>query len=310
MRDAFMKALSVEASLNSDTVLITGDLGFGVLNNFAEQFPNQFFNAGVAEQNMAAIACGMALEGCNVFIYSIANFPTLRCFEQIRNDICYHDANVTIVSIGGGFSYGQLGMSHFATEDLSVMRSLPNMKIIVPGDDNEAEQLTTEIHNLKGPKYLRIDKSCADYPKTMKHALGRPNVLGDKGEVVIFAIGGIIKEAISASKTISEELKCEVKVVGINCLKPLVEDEILEQILDARAIITVEENSLINGFGSAIQGIMCDNEYGAVPFYRYGITDVFPNVVGDQMYLRGQFGLRGNQIASTFLNKFANRNGR
>jgi len=114
--------------------LITGDLGFGVLTDFAERFPRQYLNVGVAEQNMVGIATGLALEGRIVFTYSIANFGTLRCLEQIRNDACYHNANVKVVSMGGGFSYGALGISHHATEDISILRALPDITVVVPGD--------------------------------------------------------------------------------------------------------------------------------------------------------------------------------
>ena len=122
MRDLFIKTLSELSEENSDIILITGDLGFGVLDDFRKRFPDNFINAGVAEQNMTGIATGLALEGKKVFTYSIGNFPTLRCLEQIRNDACYHNANVKIVSIGGGFSYGALGISHHATEDLAILR--------------------------------------------------------------------------------------------------------------------------------------------------------------------------------------------
>ena len=131
MRDAFVERLSELAAEDPRICLITGDLGFGVLDDFARHFPDQYINAGVAEQNMTAIAAGMALEGHVVFTYSIGNFPTLRCLEQIRNDVCYHNANVTIVAIGGGFSYGVLGMSHHATEDIAIMRALPEMTVVV-----------------------------------------------------------------------------------------------------------------------------------------------------------------------------------
>ena len=125
MRDAFVAELSEIAAVDPSVMLITGDLGFGVLTDFADRFPDQFINAGVAEQNMTGLAAGLALEGHKVFTYSIANFTTLRCLEQLRNDVCYHDADVTAVAVGGGFSYGQLGMSHFATEDLAILRALP-----------------------------------------------------------------------------------------------------------------------------------------------------------------------------------------
>ena len=144
MRDAFIESLSKIAENDKDIFLITGDLGFGVLDNFSEKFPSQFLNVGVAEQNMTGIAVGLALSGYKVFTYSIANFTTLRCLEQIRNDACYHNANVNVVSIGGGFGYGALGMSHHATEDLSIMRSLPNIEVIAPGDDFETTEATSD----------------------------------------------------------------------------------------------------------------------------------------------------------------------
>ena len=134
MRDVFIAALSEIAAANPDVIIITGDLGFGVLDDFERNFPRQYINAGVAEQNMTAVAAGLALSGKIVFTYSIANFPTLRCLEQLRNDVCYHKANVIAVSIGGGFSYGGLGASHHATEDIAIMRALPNMHALVPSD--------------------------------------------------------------------------------------------------------------------------------------------------------------------------------
>ena len=131
MRDRFINELTSLLTEFPEIILITGDLGFGVLDHFRKSFPKNFINAGVAEQNMTGIATGMALEGKIVFTYSIANFSTLRCLEQIRNDACYHGVNVNIVSIGGGFSYGALGISHHATEDLSIMRSIPDITIVV-----------------------------------------------------------------------------------------------------------------------------------------------------------------------------------
>src|SRR5436853_382860 len=142
MRTAFVNRLMQLAEVRKDVALITGDLGFGVLDEFEKRFPDQYINAGVAEQNMTAIATGMALEGHVVFTYSIGNFPTLRCLEQIRNDVCYHGANVKIVCVGGGMSYGPLGTSHHATEDLAALRSLPRMLVVSPCDLWEAAEAT------------------------------------------------------------------------------------------------------------------------------------------------------------------------
>ena len=142
MRDTFVRTLIALAKEDPNIELMTGDLGFGVLKPFWEQLPDQFVNAGIAEQNMTSAAAGMALEGKTVFTYSIGNFPTLRCLEQIRNDCAYHHANVKIVCVGGGFVYGSLGMSHQATEDIAVMRALPDVAVLCPGDLVEAEEAT------------------------------------------------------------------------------------------------------------------------------------------------------------------------
>ena len=161
MRDAFIAELMEMAEHDPSIMLITGDLGFGVLNAYIERFPHQFLNAGVAEQNMTGLAAGLALEGHKVYTYSIGNFTTLRCLEQLRNDVCYHDADVTAVAVGGGFSYGQLGMSHFATEDLAILRALPNMTVVAPSDPWETRVLTRQMAAAPGPKYLRLDKGKA-----------------------------------------------------------------------------------------------------------------------------------------------------
>jgi len=159
MRTAFVRTLTQLAEKDPRIQLITGDLGFGVLEAYAKRFPKQYLNAGVAEQNMTGLATGMALCGKTVFTYSIGNFPTLRCLEQVRNDICYHNANVKIVCIGGGFAYGSLGISHHATEDLAILRALPNMTVVAPGDPIETEAATRACAEWPGPCYLRLGKA-------------------------------------------------------------------------------------------------------------------------------------------------------
>ena len=301
MRDAFIKALGVIAEDDPDTILITGDLGFSVLDGFAERFPDQFINAGVAEQNMTAIACGMAMEGCTVYTYSIGNFPTLRCLEHLRNDVCYHDANVTAVAIGGGFSYGQLGMSHFATEDLAILRSLPNMQVIAPGSAEEAEQLVPQIHARPGPKYLRIDKSNADFAPGTAFTLGEPTVIGNGDDAVIFAMGGIVREAQEAAESLVRDHGLAVRVVALNMLKPLDPARVAEAAAGTRLVATLEEHSTVNGLGTAIREALADTGHGALPVLKFGIGDRYPSVVGDQMYLRDHFGLSGPHVAKGIL---------
>jgi len=158
MRTAFIKTLFEIAKNDNSIYLIVGDLGFGVVTRFMEELPNQFINAGVAEQNMTGVATGMALSGKTVFTYSIANFPIIRCLEQIRNDVCYHKASVIITVVGGGMSYGSLGTSHHATEDIAVMRAMPNMVVIAPGDPVETRMAVEALIQYRGPAYLRLGR--------------------------------------------------------------------------------------------------------------------------------------------------------
>lgn len=159
MRNAFIQELVTLAREHPQIALIVGDLGYSVIEPFADEFPDRFVNAGVAEQNMTGLAAGMASEGYHVFTYSIANFPTFRCAEQIRNDIAYHKLPVTVVSVGGGLAYGALGYSHHAVQDYALMRTLPNMLIAAPGDPMETRACMRYLVQHPGPSYLRLGKA-------------------------------------------------------------------------------------------------------------------------------------------------------
>jgi transketolase len=159
MRSAFINSLVAAAEINENIVLVVGDLGFGVIEPFASRFPKRFFNAGVAEQNMMGLAAGLASEGFHVFVYSIANFPTFRCSEQIRNDVDYHNLPVTVVAVGGGMAYGNLGYSHHAVQDYALIRTMPNMLIAAPGDPMEVTACMRYLINNPQPSYLRIGKA-------------------------------------------------------------------------------------------------------------------------------------------------------
>src|SRR5688500_14621230 len=159
MRDAFIKELLIQAASRDDAFLIVGDLGYSVIEPFAEQFKDRFLNAGIAEQNMTGLAAGLAQTGFNVFTYSIANFPTIRCLEQIRNDVCYHRANVKVVSVGAGLAYGSLGYSHHAVQDLDCLRSLPGMLVATPCDPLETKAFVEYLCGHDGPAYLRLGKA-------------------------------------------------------------------------------------------------------------------------------------------------------
>ena len=159
MRTAFIKQLIEEAKTNDKIFLLIGDLGYNVVTPFAEAYPDRFINVGICEQNMVGIASGLAMNGYNVYLYSIGNFPTLRCIEQIRNDVCYYNGNVKVVSVGAGFAYGSSGVSHHATEDIGMMRTLPNMVICSPSDPSEAKAITHISAQYNGCMYIRLGKA-------------------------------------------------------------------------------------------------------------------------------------------------------
>lgn len=298
MRDAFIRALTRRTEADPSVVLITGDLGFGVLTDYAKRFPENFVNAGVAEQNMTAIAAGMALEGRQAYTYSIANFTTLRCLEQIRNDVCYHDANVKIVAVGGGFSYGALGMSHFATEDLAILRALPNMRVVAPAEVWEVEDLFEQIADDPGPIYVRLDKGAGGSLRRPGEAatLGRMRRVREGSDATLVAIGAILREALEAAETLSRE-GVECRVLSAHTLKPFDRDEAIAAARETMGVVAIEEHTTIGGLGAALAETFL--EAGAPPrfFKRIGLPDTFPTVVGDQDYLRREYRLDAMAVA-------------
>lgn len=291
MRAAFIKRLLEITEHDKRIFLVTGDLGFGVLDEFERRFPDQYLNAGVAEQNMTAVATGLALEGHIPFTYSIGNFPTLRCLEQVRNDACYHGANVKVVSVGGGFSYGPLGMSHHATEDLSIMRAVPGIVVCAPGSAFEALRAVDALIAHDGPAYLRLERAAANFSDdpNIPFILGRARVLRDGRDLTLFSIGGITAEAVAAAEKL-DGLGIRCRVLSMHTLKPLDVEAIKSAVQQTGAILTVEENSILGGLGGAVAEV-CLEAGARVPFRRLGIQDTYVSAVGDQSYLRTQAGI-------------------
>lgn len=287
------------AAENPKVFLVTGDMGFGVLTPFAQRFPTQYLNAGVAEQNMTGLATGLALEGRIVFTYSIANFPTLRCLEQIRNDACYHNANVKVVAIGGGFSYGALGISHHATEDLAILRSLPNLTVVAPGDGWEAVEATGALVRTPGPAYLRLDKSgAADTSRPgERFELGRARWLRRGSDLTLVSIGGILGHVLAAAAELTTA-GIDCGVLSVHTLKPLDGEALLEAALETGGILTVEEHCVDGGLGGAVAEICL--ELGAPPrrFGRIGLRAGFSSIVGSQEYLRSRYGIDQKAIVA------------
>jgi transketolase len=291
LRTAFFHALLDEATANERVYLVTGDLGFGVVEPFAERLPLQYLNAGVAEQNMTAIAAGLALSGKTVFTYSIANFPTIRCLEQIRNDVCYHDADVKIVAVGGGFSYGSLGMSHHATEDIALMRALPGMSVIAPGDPLEVDAATRLLAAMPGPCYLRLGRAGERnvHSDVADFRIGRAIMLRDGGDLTIISTGGMLETVMNAAERLAR-LGIQARVLSMHTIKPLDEEAVLQAAAETGAVLTVEEHSLLGGLGSAVAEVLAENGVGTA-FRRLGVPSAFARTAGSQEYLRTCFGL-------------------
>ena len=284
MRDTFVRNLTQLAHEDPDVFLIVGDLGYGVIEEFASTFPNRFLNAGISEQNMMGMAGGLAATGYKVFVYSIANFPTMRCLEQIRNDVAYHNLNVTIVSVGAGFAYGTLGYSHFAVEDLAVMRVLPNLEIYSPGDTIELESMLPHMLKKPGPKYLRLGKN-GELPlgESLFTNIRAPRLLNEGSKVVVLSTGGIGIEVVKAINELAMSERVQVAHISVPILSFLSIDSInLEKY---EKIITVEEHVLEGGFGSFILEYL-EMSPQRILVKRLGIPRTFAYEVGDQQFLR------------------------
>lgn len=297
MRDAFVRTLIELATKNKNIELVTGDLGFGVLKPFWEQCPDQFTNAGIAEQNMTSLAAGMALEGKVVFTYSIGNFPTLRCLEQIRNDCAYHKANVKIVCVGGGLVYGSLGMSHHATEDIAVMRALPDVVVMAPGDLVEAEAATKAIASYPGTCYLRLGRGGEKkiHEKIENFQIGKAIEVYKGREIAIFSTGAIFDEVLGAYNLLKKN-EYNPSVYTFPTVKPIDKEVIRKCAEDFELIVTCEEHNIIGGFGSAVAEVLAEMKERKAVLLRIGLDDQYSTEVGTQKYLRTQYGMDAKNI--------------
>jgi len=292
MRSAFVTTLIERAKQDKDIYLLTGDLGFSVFERFKEEFPTRFIDCGVAEQNMIGVAVGLALSGKKVIVYSIIPFITMRCFEQIRNDICLHNLDIKIVGVGGGFSYGAQGPTHHALEDLAIMRPLPNIQILCPVDSIEAKLATQEMLKIKGPFYLRLEKEGEEniYSKEFRFKIGKANMIKSGKDITIIGLGSILNNAILAAQKIEEKYHISIRIISMTTLKPLDNNIILKAARETKAIFTIEEHSMVGGLGSAVADILAEAK-SDVYFKKIAVPDRFVEQAGSQNYLRDKNGL-------------------
>jgi transketolase len=283
MRNHLIRRLASLAVADKEIFLLTGDLGYGVVEEFEKEFPEQFLNSGVAEQAMMGIAAGLANSGYKPWVYSIANFPTFRCLEQIRNDVCYHNFDVTIVAIGSGFYYGALGYSHFGIEDISVMRALPGMRVYSPANCLELDFVIDSCLKYRGPKYIRLDKGASstsarvDNPSASTWSYKNVN----NSRISIFATGTILNEAIKAA----ELLELQGVLVEVHSVPFVSSNALSIEMLQNKFVVTVEEHSLQGGLFSCVAEFVATNMLNT-KVQGLGINPTKLQITGSQEYLR------------------------
>jgi transketolase len=301
MRNSFVNRLYELAKEDKDIILLTADLGYGVLSNFYDNLKKQFINVGIAEQNMASIAASLGLDGKKPYIYSIGNFTSLRCLEQIRNDILYHNSNVKIISVGSGFGYGQLGMSHHATEDMAIMRALPNIIIFTPSDKIEAEQIADLTLTTNTPAYIRLSKGNEPviHNKKIKVKIGKAIEVMKGQDVVIFVAGSASTEAYEACKELNKK-SVSTGLYSFPTIKPIDKKLIKKVFNTSKVVLTVEDNNMIGGLYSAVSEVVATENHKAL-FKGIGLNDEYTSIVGSQNYLRKVYKINKDEIVKQAL---------
>ena len=294
MRTAFIEELMRVAAADERVWLLTGDLGFSVLEPFAKAFSDRYVNVGVAEQNMTGLAAGLAMAGRVVFTYSIANFATLRCLEQVRNDVCAHHLPVKVVAVGGGMSYGSQGYTHHGIEDLPILRALPGMAVLAPGDPLEARLAVRAAMAWPGPAYLRLGKAGEPVLHAQEPASFEPGVplrvrAGD-GRAAILSTGGMLQTALRAAELLGAR-GVAVSVLSCPWVKPMHAPTLRELARTHTALITVEEGQRSGGLGGVVAEVVAAMESPRARVIRLGLDDLCLHEALSQQAARDRHGL-------------------
>ena len=292
MRNRFAKVITELAEKDKKIVLLSGDIGNRLFNNYKAIAPERFYNCGVAEANMTGVAAGMAMNGLRPVTYTIASFNIYRCYEQIRLDVCYQNLPVIIVGTGAGLSYSQLNPTHHSCEDIAVMRVLPNMTVICPGDSNELEVLLKQSISLNGPIYFRIGKKNEPivYKDLPDVKIGKVSRIRKGDKVCIINTGTTLPIALEAGKKLGAE------VVNMHTVKPIDKEYLQKACKKFNLIITVEEHSIIGGLGAAVSEFLTDNDINSVKLRKVAIPDKFLEKTGKQAEARKMAGLTVENI--------------
>jgi transketolase len=303
MRTTFFRSLEGLYRENDDIVVLTADLGFKLFDAFGEHDPERFYDMGIAEANMIGVSAGLSLSGKNVYSYSIIPFLVMRAYEQIRIDISYHNLNVKLVGVGGGFTYGLEGITHYGLEDMTLMRSLSNMSVVVPADSFEAAALAKISYEHKGPMYIRLGRTgdpCV-YEQEPDFTVGKAMILTEGKDVALFAVGNMVYEATQVVLMLAKK-GISATLVNMHTIKPI-DEEVIRQVASIHhSIFTIEEHYTCGGLGSAVAEVLAESNYGR-NFVRIGIKIDSVKSIGTPGYLRKVHGLTPESIYEKVLNK-------
>lgn len=291
MRTTFVKTLLDLARKDERIFLLTPDMGYSVLEVFRDEFPDRFLNTGIAEQNTISVAAGLAASGKIVYVYSIIPFVTMRCFEQVRIDLAYNNTNVKLVGIGAGMTYGSLGPTHHSVEDIAIMRAIPNMTVLCPGDPIETEELIRRSYEIDGPVYIRLGKNGEPriHPEGIRIEIGKAIHVTSGDDLILITTSNTLERGKKwVDEWASEGI--DVNLVSMPTMKPFDTQSVIELISRNIPIITFEEHNIIGGLGSAVAEVIAESGK-PVKFRRIGINDRFSHYVGGHELQKDKFGL-------------------
>lgn len=308
MRHAFINTLFELAKKDKKIFLLNGDLGFSVLEKFNAAYPDRSFNMGVAEANMMGVAAGLALSGKTVFVYSIIPFVTFRVFEQIRNDVAMQNANVKIVGVGSGWTYSTMGATHHSIEDIGIMRAIPGITVIAPGDPYEAMTATKAVAQMKGPCYLRLSKKGDPlvHKNEPNFAIGKAIQLTSGRNLTLIATGNMLPVGKATQELLARD-GLKARLISMHTVKPLDERTVLKAARETPAIFTLEEHNIMGGLGSAVAEVLAENSFGGV-FRRFGAQDEFTHIAGSHDFVRSHHKLLPSHIAQQIKKIFRDKN--
>lgn len=299
MRTTFINTLTEMAREDEKIMCVIGDTGFSVFEEFEAEFGNRFVNVGIAEQNFVGFGAGLAAMGMKPYIYNVVSFMTLRATEQIMLDVCYQENPVVLIGVGGGFAYANAGPTHHALQDIGMMRMLPNMTVVCPGDPVEMREVMHQSVDYEHPLYIRIGRSVDPivHQKPIEFKIGKAIKMRDGRDAVLFAIGTMLKEAAHVCELL-EQRGIQVELYSMHTVKPLDEVTVIDCAKRHQAVFTLEEHSVVGGLGSAVSEVLVQNlEQCTAKYKAFGVNDVFAPVTGSREYLLELFHMDADSVA-------------